>query len=320
MAKLHSCFSRKRGGAGKLSKVQENVEKTLYNFSEVKYNTFIDKPDKRELRKGVLNMKKGLALVLALLAVLTLGLTGCGNKDTEKTDAEYVKEKGKLIVGITDFAPMDYEETKGSGKWIGFDADMATAFAKELGVEVEFIEINWDNKVMELNNKTIDVVWNGMTLDNGVKAAMGTSNAYCKNAQVVVVNKADKDKYATKESLADLNFAVEGGSAGEKQAEANGWSKTALTTQADALKEVAAGTSNASIIDLLMAGAMIGEGTSYPDLAYTVALNSEEYGVGFRKNSDLVGKLNDFFKKAYADGSMMETAKKYGVQESIIAQ
>lgn len=298
----------------------KKCQKTLYNFSEVKYNTFIDKPDKRELRKGVLNMKKGLALVLALLTALTLGLTGCGNKDTEKTDAEYVKEKGKLIVGITDFAPMDYEETKGSGKWIGFDADMATAFAKELGVEVEFIEINWDNKVMELNNKTIDVVWNGMTLDDGVKAAMGTSNAYCKNAQVVVVNKADKDKYATKESLAELNFAVEGGSAGEKQAAANGWSKTALTTQADALKEVAAGTSNASIIDLLMAGAMIGEGTSYPDLAYTVALNSEEYGVGFRKGSDLVGKLNDFFKKAYADGSMMETAKKYGVQESIIAQ
>ena len=131
-------------------------------------------------------MKKGFALVLALLMVLTLGLTGCGNKNTEKTDAEYVKEKGKLIVGITDFAPMDYEETKGSGKWIGFDADMATAFAKELGVEVEFIEINWDNKVFELNSKNIDVVWNGMTLTDGVKAAMECSNAYCENAQVVI--------------------------------------------------------------------------------------------------------------------------------------
>jgi polar amino acid transport system substrate-binding protein len=84
--------------------------------------------------------------------------------------------------------------------------------------------------------------------------------------------------------------------------------------------EVAAGTSDACIIDLLMAGAMIGEGTSYENLTYTVKLTTEEYGVGFKKGSDLTEKLNQFFKEAYADGSMMETAKKYGVQESIIEQ
>ena len=66
---------------------------------------------------------------------------------------------------------------------------------------------------------------------------------------------------------------------------------------------------------------MIGEGTSYENLAYTVGIADEEdFGVGFRKGSDLAGKLNDFFKKAYSDGSMKETATTYGVQEAVIEQ
>lgn len=105
------------------------------------------------------------------------------------SDVEYIKEKGTLVVGITDFAPMDYEETKGSGNWIGFDADMARIVAQKLGVEIKFIEIDWDTKSMELDAKSIDVVWNGMTLTDEVKNAMGCTNPYCNNAQVVVVTK-----------------------------------------------------------------------------------------------------------------------------------
>lgn len=101
------------------------------------------------------------------------------------SDVDYIKEKGTLIVGITDFAPMDYKE--GSDEWIGFDADMARVVGEQLGVTVEFVEIDWDNKIMELNSKSIDVVWNGMTLTNEVKEAMECSVAYCNNAQVVVV-------------------------------------------------------------------------------------------------------------------------------------
>ena len=85
--------------------------------------------------------------------------------------------------------------------------------------------------------------------------------------------------------------------------------------------EVNAGTSDAAVIDLLMAGAMIGEGTSYADLTYTVGVAEEEdYGVGFRKGSDLAEKLNEFMKKAYSDGSMLKIANTYGVQESVIEQ
>ena len=228
---------------------------------------------------------------------------------------EYVKDKGTLVVGITDFAPMDYKE---DGEWIGFDADMAKAFAKELGVEVEFVEIDWDNKAMELSGKTIDCVWNGMTLTDEVKSAMDCSNPYCNNAQVVVVKKDVADKYQTKDSLKELKFAVEAGSAGEEEVKELDLDYTAVKAQSDALLEVKSGTSDVAVIDLLMAGAMIGEGTGYPDLTYTVQFGSEEYGVGFRKNSELAEEWNKFWKEANADGSVMECAKTYGVQESII--
>lgn len=102
------------------------------------------------------------------------------------SDVTYIQDKGTLIVGITDFAPMDYKDE--AGQWIGFDADMAKIVAEKLGVEAEFVEIDWDNKIMELDSKNIDVVWNGMTLTDEVKAAMECSNAYCNNAQVVVVS------------------------------------------------------------------------------------------------------------------------------------
>lgn len=234
------------------------------------------------------------------------------------SDRAYVQDKGKLVVGITDFAPMDYKDD--TGAWIGFDADMAKAFAESLGVEAEFVEISWDNKVMELDAKSIDCVWNGMTLTDEVLKAMSCSDAYCNNAQVVVVKADAADKYQDAASLAELSFAVESGSAGEAAATEAGLDFTAVTDQAAALMEVAAGTSDACIIDLLMAGAMIGEGTSYPDLTYTVKLTTEEYGVGFRTGSDLTEAFNKFYAEAYRAGTVMEIANTYGVQESIIAK
>ena len=271
-------------------------------------------------------MKKFLAIMMAM--VMMLSLAACGGSDTkedgttnaaaEQTDMEYVKEKGTLVVGITDFAPMDYKDE--SGEWIGFDADMAKGFAESLGVDVEFVEIDWDNKILELNGKTVDCIWNGMTLTDEVKSAMDCSNPYCNNAQIVIVPADKAADYQTVESLTDLTFAVEAGSAGEAEVNALELNCTPVKDQASALMEVAAGTSDAAVIDSLMAAAMVGEGTGYADLTYTVGLNSEEYGVGFRQGSDLVAALNDFFASAYADGSMAECAETYGVQAALIEQ
>jgi polar amino acid transport system substrate-binding protein len=239
-------------------------------------------------------------------------------ESSDESDVDYIKGKGKLIVGITDFAPMDYKDD--NGNWIGFDADLAKKVAESLGVECEFVEIDWDNKILELQNKSIDVVWNGMTLTSEVTSSMECTNPYLNNAQVVVVSKDLAGDVATVEDAAKLSYAVEAGSAGEQAATDNSFDFISVTSQADAVMEVQAGTSGACIIDLLMAGAMIGEGTSYPDLTHTVELTTEEYGIGCRKGSDLAAYINDQLKSMYDDGSMVETAKVYGVQDAIIAQ
>jgi polar amino acid transport system substrate-binding protein len=303
----------------------------------VLFGTAFAKFKKYSKEKSV--MKKLLAMMLTLIMVMSLAACGnSGGSDDQKedtadnsaasaqepedtaseSDLEYVKDKGTLVVGITEFEPMDYKD--GNGDWIGFDADMAKAFAENLGVEVEFVEIDWDNKIMELDGKTIDCVWNGMTLTDEVTSSMECSNAYCNNAQIVIVPSDAADKYQDTDSLSDLSFAVEAGSAGEEQVSSLGLEYTPVKAQSDALMEVASGTSDAAVIDSLMAAAMVGEGTGYADLAYTVGLNSEEYGVGFRKGSDLAAALNDFFAASYADGSMMEIAETYGVDAAIVEQ
>ena len=254
-------------------------------------------------------MKRRVLSVLLCAGLVVSVLAGCGSDDAKKdsgkkaaseSDLDYVKEKGTLVVGITNFEPMDYQDEE--GEWIGFDADMAKAFGESLGVDVEFVEI--------------DCVWNGMTLTEEVTSSMECTDAYLNNAQVVVLPADKADKYQDEKSLSDLSFAVESGSAGEDEVENRGLDFTPVTAQADALMEVAAGTS--AVIDLLMATAMIGEGTNYADLAYTVRLSEEEYGVGFRKGSDLAKALNDFFAECYEDESIVKCAEKYNLQDMLV--
>ena len=283
-------------------------------------------------------MKKFFALLLALCMIFALA--ACGEPASEpseapaseapaseapaseepaaESDMAYVQEKGSLIVGITEFEPMDYQNE--AGEWIGFDADLARAFADSLGVEAVFQVIEWDNKVMELDGKTIDVVWNGMTLTDEVLSAMECSNPYFDNAQVVIVPADKAADYQTVESVQDLAFSVEIGSAAKEQADAYGFNYTEAADQATALLEVSSGTADAAIIDYLMSVAMTGEGTSYADLTSTVSLNTEQYGVGFRKGSDLAAALNDFFAEKYADGTMQSIADKYGIADKLVEQ
>ena len=254
-------------------------------------------------------MKKMFALMLAMVLVLSL-FTACGG--SSDSDLKTIQKNGKIVVGITDYAPMDYKDE--NGEWTGFDTEFAELVCEKLGVTAEFIVIDWDNKILELDSKGIDAVWNGMTITDEVKNGMSVSNAYVKNAQVVVMAADAVANYADAASMADLAFAVEAGSAGEAAAADAGLTNvTAVVDQATALMEVASGSVDACVIDITMANAMTGEGTSYTDLGYSVELTTEEYGIGFRKGSDLAEEVNKIMADLIADGTLPALAEKYSL-------
>jgi len=255
-------------------------------------------------------MKKLLTLTLALLIILSC-FAGCGA--SSDSDLKYVEDKKTIVVGITDYAPMDYKDE--NGEWTGFDAEFARMFAEELGVKCEFFVISdWGKKFLELETKQIDAVWNGMTITEEATLNASVSNPYVVNAQVLVMKADVVGNYPDAASIADLAVAVENGSAGQTAAQDAGVKNIiAVQDQGAALMEVAAGTSDACVIDITMANAMTGEGTSYADLTSGISLTSEEYGVAFRKESDLTAKFNDFMAKCIADGSLQALADKYSL-------
>ena len=255
-------------------------------------------------------MKKIFAMLLVL--VLAMSLAACGGSDSA-SDLAYVQKNGKMIVGITDYAPMDFKDE--NGNWTGFDAEFAQMVCDELDVECEFFVLaDWGKKFYELETKNIDVIWNGMTITDEVKLNTNCSDPYVVNAQVLVMKADVVGNYTDAESLKDLSFAVENGSAGQSALDAIGITNyVTLQDQAAALMEVAAGTSDACVIDITMANAMTGEGTNYADLAPGFSLTSEEYGIGFRKDSDITAKVNELMAAWKADGTLQALADKYSL-------
>ena len=275
-------------------------------------------------------MKKTIALLAALGMSVSL-LAGCGSSASSSAaasseaasseaassstaadgDLDYIKGNGKMVIGYTVYAPMNY--TDDEGNFTGFDTELATAVCEKLGVEPEFVEINWDTKIVELDAKSIDCIWNGMTLTDEIMQNAACTKAYAKNAQVVVVK--DGTEYSSTADLVGKTVLAEAGSAGESAiqddenlSQADYVSKS---VQTDCLMEVAAGTADAADLDLTQANAMIGEGTDYANLKIVDELNAEEYGVAFRKGSDAAEAVNAAFDELKADGTMEALAAKY---------
>ena len=274
-------------------------------------------------------MKKTIALLAALGMSVSL-LAGCGSSASSSaasseaasseaasssaaadSDLDYIKGNGKMVIGYTVYAPMNY--TDDEGNFTGFDTELATAVCEKLGVEPDFVEINWDTKIVELDAKSIDCIWNGMTLTDDIMQNTATTKAYAKNAQVVVVK--DGTDYTSTADLVGKTVVAEAGSAGEAAiegdenlAQADYVSKS---VQTDCLMEVAASTADAAVLDLTLANAMIGEGTDYADLKIVDELNAEEYGVAFRKGSDAAAAVDEAFDALKADGTMQALADKY---------
>ena len=253
----------------------------------------------------------GAASTSTVASSAASGSAAASASETAASDLDYIKEKGKMVIGYTVYEPMNY--TDADGNFTGFDTELATAVCEKLGVEPEFVEINWDTKVVELDAKSIDCIWNGMTLTDDIMANTAITKAYAKNSQVVVVKEGTD--YSSTADLVGKTVVAEAGSAGEAAiegdenlAQADYVSKS---VQTDCLMEVAAGTADAAVLDLTLANAMIGEGTDYASLKIVDELNAEEYGVAFRKGSDTAAAVDAVFDELKADGTMQALADKY---------
>lgn len=260
-------------------------------------------------------MKKIISLLLVLTIVFALGACGkSGSKSQEDGDLSYVQGKGKIIIGYTDYAPMNY--TDDSGTFTGFDTELAKLVCEKLDVEPDFVEINWETKEVELDAKSIDVIWNGLTIDDERKATMEVTQPYVKNAQVVIVKEGTA--YDSTASLIGKEVAAEQGSAGEKVIGEDDNLKqanyVAKVLQTEALMEVKAGTVDAAVLDLTLAKTMTGEGTNYEDIIIVDHLAEEYYGVAFRKGSDICAEVNKIFDVLIEDGSMAALAEEYGLE------
>lgn len=255
-----------------------------------------------------------IALVLVLLTGL-FAFTACGSSRT--ADLDYVQKNGKLVIGVIEAEPLTYEE---NGAWAGFTVDLMDEFAKELGVDAEFVEIDWSNMEQLLADKEIDCVASALTLTDARKEAMECSNGYLNNQQIVVT-KADVARgYTSATDCLQLNFSVLDGSSHEEVARENGFRVFTTKTTDESLQAVSDGTMDATIINSILADQLIGEGNKYPDLARAFALTNVQFGVGFRQDSDLADEMNDFLVTMYTSGKMKEMAQPYSLENALVEQ
>ncbi|MBR6603557.1 MAG: transporter substrate-binding domain-containing protein, partial [Clostridia bacterium] len=234
----------------------------------------------------------------------------------------YITEQAKMIVGITYLEPLDFQDA--DSNWIGFDAELAAAVAAKLGVEVVFQEISWEAKEAELAAKHIDCIWNGLTITPAREEEMSISKPYMKNKQIVVVRADDEGNYSDVNSLAGKVIAAEAGSAGEEIVLGNISDAVYVekSIQLDALTEVKALTSDAAVIDYVMANYLINkEGSDFADLSILdMNLSDDEfYGIAFRKGSDLTEKVNGILAELEADGTITAIAEKYALNDALVS-
>ncbi len=269
---------------------------------------------KRQRRKCV---------ILAAAAAAVLMFAGCAGDSQEtsaglkpgQSDLEFVQSKGTLVVGVTDFAPMDYRDGE---EWKGFDAELAEAFAESIGVTLELVEIDWDKKTELLEKGSIDCIWNGMTMSKDLQETISCSEPYLSNAQVVVLRDGGTEQYQTAADCQHLLFAVEEGSTGELLLKDMKYRYTLYETQMEALGSVREKKTDAAVIDIIMAAYYTGEGQEFEDLQLGVSLNDEKFCVGFRKDSDLTEKANEFLKTAYEEGTISSLADQYGIENAVL--
>ncbi|MCT4607537.1 MAG: amino acid ABC transporter substrate-binding protein [Marinisporobacter sp.] len=281
-------------------------------------------------------MKKKMMFLLIGILMMSMMLAGCGAKETSKADEpketkvseekddslEEIKEKGEFVLGLDDsFPPMGFRDKK--GEVVGFDIDLAKEVAKRMGVKLKIQPIDWDGKVLSLNNKDIDVIWNGLTITEERKKQIGFSKVYIENRQVIVTG-ADSD-IETKKDLAGKIVAVQLGSSGEDVLNADTETVSAVkevvkfSNYTEALLDLKAGRVDAVVIDEIVGRYYMSKRPGEYEVAKE-DFGKEGYGIGFRKDDTaLINEVDQILDEMKKDGTTAEISKKW-FGEDIVAK
>ena len=275
------------------------------------------------IKTGDNQMKKIISTLLVAATAATM-LAGCGS-GSSASDWSYIQEKGEMVIGITYFEPMNYKDE--NGELTGFETEFAQAVCEKMGVEATFQKIDWESKEVELNSKTIDCIWNGLTITDERKENMDISVAYMENKQVMVTKAENADKYTSADALKGATVVAEKKSAGEDVAKEDEFFAQAtyvsVDSQAKALLEVKSGTADVAIIDYVMSIGTITNGTDYADLQVVEGQSfaEEQYGIAIRKDSpETLQKINDAIQELANEGELEKIATKYELQDLILVQ
>lgn len=283
-------------------------------------------------------MKKVLSVLLAALMLISVGslFAACSKEKTDdqkesssdvsaqESDLDYIKDKGELVIGITLFAPMDYYADENETELTGFEVEFGKAVCEKLGVTPKFQVISWEAKENELNAKNIDCIWNGLTIDEDRLSTMSISDPYMNNKQVLITKAENVEKYSQAGALKGLTVVAEKESAGEEVAQTDaffeGCNYIAVDSMAKAMMEVKSGSADAAVIDYVTGIGSLGEGTDYADIAIveSASFADEQYGIAFRKGSDVTAEVNKARKELIADGTLKKIADKYKLGEQLI--
>lgn len=267
-------------------------------------------------------MKRNAYLIMAglMLVGMLFLFTACsgGNHDEEKM--------GALVCGVTNYEPMNFKDDQGN--WVGFDTEFALMVGEKLNLKVEFQEIVWESKYLELDSGAIDCIWNGFTAnteDDGIPRSetVDLSYSYMLNEQCVVIKASRDSEFKTERSLIGKTAAAEKGSAGENYAvTAVGDSGKMIDSpsQTGTFLEVKSGAVDFAVVDILLAQKLAGTG-DYSDLKIAdIGLDSEVYAIAFKKGSELTAKINKAIKELYDEGKLLELAKKYKLENQLVLE
>ena len=260
-------------------------------------------------------------IALVLVSLLTLFLTACTQKasDPKQDNWDKYQEQGSITIGFDNtFVPMGFEEM--NGQYTGFDIDLAEAVSEKLGFKVQFQPIDWDMKETELQNGTIDAIWNGYSATDERREKVAFSIPYMENQQVLVTKKSKQIRSV--EDMKDKTLGAQAGSSGYLDFEAQpdllkNRVKDQKANQYQSFNEALIDLKNdridALLIDRVYANYYLqSEGILNDYNVFSAGFESESFAVGVRQaDKRLLQDLNQAFVQLYQEEKFQEISQKW---------